>query len=142
MTVFTYEIIMIIALLVGALAGFGFNRFVGARPKRARELYVLGLIVTAMIYVVMAFLGGASNTAIIIESAGVLLFGIFVLLSVTHHAWWLGVGWLLHPVWDVVFHKPFDAWTHAPEWYVFACISFDLMVGVAVLRALRSTPDE
>ena len=143
MGILTNEVLVIVALLAGVLAAFGFNRFVGARPERAREYYILGLIVTAMIYVVLAFLGNASDTAIVIEATGVLVFGVFVLLSVTQHAWWLGIGWLLHPVWDIVFHAPFGSWTHAPEWYVWACVAFDLMVGVAVLRALRAsqTPD-
>jgi len=141
MMVFSYEIIMLIGLLVGGLAGFGFNRFVGARPERAREYYILGLIVASMIYVVMAFLGDASDTAIIVEAVGVLVFGVFVLLSVTHHAWWLGIGWLLHPVWDLAFHAPLGPWAHAPEWYVAACLAFDVVVGVAILRALGSSND-
>lgn len=140
MAFLTYDVIVVVSLLVGTLAGFGFNRFVGARPERAREYYVLGLVITAMIYVVLAFLGDASNSAIIFESVGVLVFGVFVLLSVTHQGWWLGVGWLLHPIWDLALHAPFGSWTHAPEWYVFACLAFDLMVGVAVLRAMR-TPE-
>jgi len=139
MFVFSYEIIVVLSLLVGALAAMGFNRFVGARPKRAREYYVLGLVVTAMIYVVMAFLGGGSTNAIIMESLGVLVFGGFVLLSVIRDPKWLGIGWLMHPLWDLAFHAPFGSWTHAPEWYVWACVSFDIVVGLAILRSLRSS---
>lgn len=135
------EINALIGLLAGVLGAFGFNRWVGTRPERAREIYTLGLVVTAMIYVVMAFLADASDTAIVLESAGVLFFGVFVLVSVTHHAWWLGVGWLLHPLWDLALHAPFGWWSHAPEWYVWACVSFDLMVGVAVLRLFRTAPE-
>ncbi len=85
---------------------FAFNRHVGSRPERAREYYVLTLIIAALIYVVLAFLGGASDWAILVEACGVLVFGVFVLLSVTHDPRWLGIGWLLHPVWDLVLHAP------------------------------------
>ena len=69
------EINALIGLLSGIVAAFGFNRWVGTRPERAREIYTLGLVVTAMIYVVMAFLADASDTAIVLESAGVPVFG-------------------------------------------------------------------
>ena len=132
----------LIGLLGGALAAFLFTRYVGKRPKRAREYYVLTLIIAALIYVVLAFLGDASDTAIMVEAAGVLVFGIFVLLSVTNDPRWLGIGWLLHPVGDLVFHAPIGAWTHAPEWYVWACLAFDVIVGVTILRSLKAAgPD-
>ena len=128
----------LIGLLVGVLAAFAFKRHVVSRPERAREYYVLTLIIAALIYVVLAFLGGASDWAILVEACGVLVFGVFVLLSVTHDPRWLGIGWLLHPVWDLVLHAPIGPWTHAPEWYVWACLAFDIMVGVVILRSITS----
>ena len=132
----------LIGLLAGVLAAFLFIRHVGKRPKRAREYYVLTLIMAALIYVVLAFLGDASDTAIMVEASGVLVFGIFVLLSVTNDPRWLGIGWLLHPVWDLVLHAPIGAWTHAPEWYVWACLAFDVMVGVTILRSIKAADSQ
>ena len=131
----------LIGLFSGVLAALAFTRWVGTRSQRAREIYTLGLVVTAMIYVVMAFLADASDTAIVLESAGVLFFGVFVLVSVTHHARWLGIGWLLHPLWDLALHAPFGWWSHAPEWYVWACVVFDIVVGLTILRTLRSASE-
>ena len=128
----------LIGILAGIVAAFGFNRYVGARPKRAREFWILGLIVATLIYVVLAVVNGESTEAVLIESVGVLVFGAFILLSVVHHSWWLALGWLLHPVWDIALHHPMGDFTHAPEWYVWACLAFDLVVGVTIWRVSKN----
>ncbi len=40
----------------------------------------------------------------------------------------LAAGWALHPIWDAGLHLQGSGATHAPEWYVVACISFDLLI--------------
>jgi hypothetical protein len=45
---------------------------------------------------------------------------------------WLAAGWALHPIWDAALHLQGSGAAHAPEWYVVACISFDLPVAAYI----------
>ncbi|MDA0684546.1 MAG: hypothetical protein O2797_05735 [Bacteroidetes bacterium] len=125
----------LIGLLLGILTGWAFARFTRARGSKGRELQIIGLLVASMIYVVIAFVEDAPSLAVVIEASGVLVFGFFILLSALRHPSWLAWGWILHPVWDLAFHPPFGSFTHAPEWYVWTCLAFDLVVGIAILKS-------
>lgn len=132
----------LIGLLLGILAGWAFARFTGARGSKGRELQIMGLLVAAMVYVVIAFVEDAPPLAIVIEASGVLVFGLFILLAALRHPSWLAWGWILHPVWDLALHPPFGSFTHAPEWYVWACLAFDLIVGIAILKSTTGSSSD
>ncbi len=95
--------------------------------RRARVWWAGGLVVAALVYVAFAVARGAPPLALAFEAAGVVGYGMFAWLGLRGHAGWLAAGWLLHPLWDVGLHTGFAL---APAWYVWACLGFDVVVGV------------
>ena len=53
---------------------------------------------------------------------------------------WLAFGWALHPAWDAGLHLHGYGASFAPEWYVLACISFDLLVAGYIAARFRTLP--
>ena len=45
---------------------------------------------------------------------------------------WLALGWLAHPIWDVVLHLMGAGTSFTPAWYALACLGFDPLVAVYV----------
>ena len=120
-------------LLLGLV--FGSALLIYARSHRARgEKKVLtnSLVVAAIIYVVFAIIWG-NTTWLLIEITGVLVYGIFAWAAIRYSAYWLSIGWLLHPIWDVGLHLTGPGNRVAPEWYAVACITFDILVAMYVL---------
>lgn len=128
-------------LMIGLILAGCFIFYGRSRGER-HELWVLsvGLIIAAVIYIGFAFFWG-SAIWIIVEILGVLLYSIFVLLGLKFSLIWLALGWALHPVWDGALHLFGPARSVAPEWYVVACISFDLVVAGYILYRYPSWKD-
>lgn len=93
----------------------------------SQQLLLASLVFAAIIYVGFALIWG-NFFWITMEWLGILAFGLFGWLSVTKHPLWLAAGWLLHPLWDLLLHQFGPAKHIAPEWYVIACVSFDITV--------------
>ena len=119
-------------LFAGALGGVMLI-FV-ARKKAKKEIKILagGLFIVALIYLLLSLIT-APMRWVILDLAGVLLYGTFAWLALRHHVQWLGLGWLLHAGWDILHHASYVIPDVSPEWYAVACISFDGVVGVYAL---------
>lgn len=124
-------------LVVGVISSAVLLKFVHHKSPESR-LNILGyaLIIAALIYVLFAFIG-SNLTWIGIESLGVLVYGVFFVLSKNRGLYLLALGWLLHPVWDVGLHLFGSGVSFAPEWYVIMCISFDITVACYLLAQAR-----
>ena len=116
----------ILYLLLGALLAVPYVA-VGRRQRgrQARAWWAGGLVVAALIYVGFASASGAGPGALAVEVGGVVVYGLFAALGLRGYRGWLAAGWLLHPVWDLAV----GAGGVAPEWYVWACLAFDGIVG-------------
>lgn len=97
--------------------------------KKMHLFLGISLVVTAICYVVFALIWG-DTTWLFVELSGVVIYGFFYLLSTRFSLYWLSVGWLLHPVWDVAIHLQGPGSHIAPAWWSVACISFDAAVAV------------
>jgi hypothetical protein len=69
-----------------------------------RALLAIFLFAAAGAYFGFAVLAGAGPIWTLVELVGVIVFGVMALLGLRDSAWWLAVGWALHPLWDVVLH--------------------------------------
>ena len=98
------------------------------RGRQQRAWWAGGLVVASLIYVGFASAAGAGPAALAVEVAGVVVYGLFAALGIRGHRGWLAAGWLLHPVWDL----SVGAGGAAPEWYVWACLAFDGIVGASL----------
>jgi Family of unknown function (DUF6010) len=115
--------------LLGALFAVAARRLGGDGELRA---FALGLGVAALIYVGLV-LPTASGRWLIVEMAGVAIFGGIAWLGVRRPAW-LALGWTAHVAWDVVLHLE-RAQPVVGAWYPLACIGFDLVVAGFLLNA-------
>ena len=125
---------MLEPILAGALLGGLFAlaaRRLGGGGGELRAL-ALGLAVAALIYVGLA-LPSASGRWLLVETAGVAIFGGVAWLGLRRPGW-LALGWTAHVVWDVALHLE-RAQPVVGAWYPLACIGFDLIVAGFVLRA-------
>ena len=127
--------ITVIELVVGVVLAFAFLMWTRAQPDGGRRFYAIGLAVTALIYVAFAVIGGASARSLGLEAVGLLLYGGAAWLGFRKSAALLALGWAMHPVWDVALHLTGAGAGYTPDWYPWGCVSFDLMVGGAVLAA-------
>ena len=126
-----------IALLLGTVLSLA---FVGlARrypPRRERLIYTVGLVITALVYVVFGVTGGASAQWLALESLGVFLYGAAAWGGL-RRPWLLAMGWAAHVAWDVLLHLSGAGSEYTPHWYPWSCVSFDLFMAGAVLASSR-----
>ncbi len=121
-----------ISFLLGLVAVWPLLHFAHQkRLKTVRRLLGQGLVVAALIYIGFAIIWG-DLTWIGIETLGVLIYSACYWLSNKFSIVWVGIGWLLHPLWDVFLHLIGPGNHVAPEWYAIACISFDVAVALYI----------
>jgi hypothetical protein len=131
--------LMSLALLAGVLLAFALIRIARRRSSPLRP-YAVGLIVAALAYVLFAIVGGASARWLVIEIAGVFVFGVLALLGLRAFPLILALGWAIHVAWDVLLHLHGAGALFTPRWYPWLCVSFDLVVAGAVVKSLGGPP--
>jgi hypothetical protein len=124
-----------IGLLIGVLGAVGLLVTIKAKSDKEKHILSIGLAVAALIYVGFALIGNADLAWIVTEVSGVGIFGLFAVLGLHHSRWWLVLGWLTHPIWDVWLHFIGSGAMFTPTWYSSACISFDLLVAAYIFYA-------
>lgn len=106
-------------------------------PGRERLIYAVGLVVTALVYVVFGVAGGAGAQWLAFECLGVLLYGAAAWGGLRGRPWLLALGWAAHVAWDVLLHLGGAGAEYTPHWYPWTCVSFDLVMAGAVLASSR-----
>ena len=115
-------------LFFGFCAGGLFIRYAHLHPSDTRRILATALVVAAVIYVAFALLAANVSRWLVVELVGVAMYGGLAVLGVKRSVWWLASAWALHPVWDIAIHYLGSGASFAPQWYVIACVSFDLLV--------------
>ncbi len=123
-----------IYLLLGLLAAWLYIRIATKKSEHSNRWFAIGLVVAALVYLNLAVVTQAPTAAVLAESGGVILFGGLVWMASGRNTVLLAIGWFLHPIWDVALHVFGSGGDYAPEWYVWACISFDILVGLHLIR--------
>jgi len=90
----------------------------------------------ALIYLGFALFNGASNRWLAIELVGLAVYGLIAWNGVVRFSPLVGLGWLLHVLWDHLLH-PRGAPGYVPEWYPALCVGFDVYVGIALIYRFR-----
>ena len=96
------------------------------------------LVVAALVYVGFAAFNGASTEWTWTELGGVAGYGLVAWIGAARFPPLVGVGWLLHVLWDVVLH-PGGHPGFVPSWYPPLCLGFDVYVGVVLVGRFRGT---
>ena len=119
---------MLLEIIIGIVAAaFLLFLYRNLPTKKSISLWENGLIIAAIIYVVFAIIG-RNWTWLPYEIMGVGIYGVAVLLSRKFSPVWLGIGWVLHVLWDLLLH-PNGHSGYVPDWYPGVCLGFDLMIG-------------
>ncbi len=121
-----------LALWVNASKATKYKKF----PNNEVRIWAAALVIAALIYVGFAAFNGASSDWVQIELGGVVGYGAIAWLGATRWPPLVGVGWLLHMLWDIVLH-PGGHPGFVPSWYPPLCLGFDVLVGVALLIRFR-----
>ncbi len=123
------KLLMILQIALGVVFGVILVLYAWWRgPRTERLMLAVGLIVTALLYVVFALGGGASAGWSALEVVGVLPFGVFAWLGLRASSVWLALGWAAHVSWDVGLHIGAGAPAFVPTFFPMFCIGFDLLV--------------
>ncbi|HEY8196801.1 MAG TPA: hypothetical protein VIG04_07480 [Gemmatimonadales bacterium] len=118
---------MLLPIVIGTVLGSGLV-LLASRSGRVGEIRLLaiGLVVTALLYVVLA-LPGAGRSSLALETGGLAIFGGLAWLGSRVSPLWLALGWAGHVAWDVGLHL--ERTQHVvPPWYPLFCVGFDLIV--------------
>jgi hypothetical protein len=125
--------VTLIALVVGTLLAFAFLIWTRGQPDGGRRYYAIGLLITALIYVIFPLIGRASARSLALEALGLLIYGAAAWIGYRKSVELLALGWAMHVVWDVALHLQGAGAGYTPDWYPWGCVSFDLIVAGAVL---------
>lgn len=109
-------------------------------PRVEMRLYATGLIITAIIYVLFAIVGGADRYGTAVEVAGLLPFAGITWLGVRYSARWLAIGWAAHAIWDVGLHLVAGTPPFVPGWYPMMCVGFDFFIAGRILSVVNRLP--
>ncbi|MDY6900095.1 MAG: DUF6010 family protein, partial [Cyanobacteriota bacterium] len=90
------------------------------------KIYAVALIIAALIYVGFSLLS-QNVTWILTETLGVIIFSLISFIGLKFSPWFLAVGWLIHPAWDL-FIDNHNSTTFVPYWYPTLCIGYDIAV--------------
>jgi hypothetical protein len=141
--VFMTEAELIRAVLIeGAIGGavlsllaFLLSRF--TKDIVGRTLLATVLFAAAGAYFGFAFAAPVSRIWLLVELLQVIAFGVLGLLGWRGSAYWLALGWALHPVWDFGLHYLGPGSSFSPWMYAIACISFDWVVTAYIVIRYR-----
>ncbi len=127
----------IFATVAVIVPAFLLSRF--TRDIIGRSVLVIFLFIAAGAYFGFATLGrellDTQPIWTLVEIAQVIVFGAIGLLGLRGSPYWIAVGWVLHPFWDVVVHYIGPGHAFTPWTYAIACISFDWLVALYIVIA-------
>jgi hypothetical protein len=123
---------VVFSLLLGLVGAAVFLTISRVVSQTESQTLAVGLVIAALIYVGFAVVGNASVTWVVVEAFGVGIYSIIAILGLRYSNWWLMLGWLVHPIWDVWIHFFAQGADFTPAWYALGCMSFDLLVAAYI----------
>ncbi len=118
-------------LVDGAVGGAVLSVVALLLPRFTKLILAVVLVIAAVIYIF--FVHKIDHTGwLLVEIAGVGIYGMMAWLGVRRSPWWLAAGWALHPLWDVALHFFGPGHTFAPISYTIPCLSYDLLVAAVI----------
>ena len=104
-------------------------------PHWEREIFAYSLVVAGVIYVFFGLIAAKGLESMIAEALIGLGFVGVAVVGLRGSLGALGVGWILHGVWDVSASSLVDV-SYVPWFLEPTCVGFDFVVGVfLILRA-------
>lgn len=127
---------LFLEIFIGVLIVLPFIPLLNRLSEQWRDRYLAVSLVTAgLIYVGFALIWG-NGSWLMIEVIGLLACVVFAVLGLRISAFFIGLGWFLHPVWDFGLHTLVEH-EHVPGWYPGFCIGVDWAVAAYAFSKLR-----
>jgi hypothetical protein len=123
--------------VVLALIAFLLSKFVS--DVAGRTLLATVLFAASGAYLGFAVAAPVSGIWLLIELLQAIAFGTLGLYGWRGPAKWLGLGWALHPLWDLPLHYYGPGRSFAPWTYAVACLSYDWVVAAYILIYYRGS---
>jgi hypothetical protein len=123
--------------VVLALIAFLLSKFVS--DVAGRTLLATVLFAASGAYLGFAVAAPVSRIWLLIELLQAIAFGTLGLYGWRGAAKWLGLGWALHPLWDLPLHYHGPGRSFAPWTYAVACLSYDWVVAAYILIYYRGS---
>jgi hypothetical protein len=123
--------------VVLALIAFLLSKFVS--DVAGRTLLATVLFAASGAYLGFAVAAPVSRIWLLIELLQAIAFGTLGLYGWRGPAKWLGLGWALHPLWDLPLHYYGPGRSFAPWTYAVACLSYDWVVAAYILIFYRGS---
>lgn len=132
-------IVQVLFVVAGAVGALALGLAVNAAARDPFRWYGVGLVITALLYVLFAAVWG-SVAGLGLELAGGVTYGGAALIGLRRRAMLpLALGWAMHPLWDAALHTVGAGADYTPGGYVAACIGIDLVLaGLLVRHGLSS----
>lgn len=132
---------VLIAVLLGAVPAAILALLVRAAPAQRRlRMHAVMLLAAAAAYVAFAARAEAWSGAAV-ETVGAAVYGAMAIAGLRRHEpGWLALGWALHPLWDVALHTSGTMEAYTPDWYVAACVGFDLLLAGVIAAGWAGIP--
>jgi hypothetical protein len=123
--------------VVLALIAFLLSKFVS--DVAGRTLLATVLFAASGAYLGFAVAAPVSGIWLLIELLQAIAFGTLGFYGWRGPAKWLGLGWALHPLWDLPLHYYGPGRSFAPWTYAVACLSYDWVVAAYILIYYRGS---
>jgi hypothetical protein len=123
--------------VVLALIAFLLSKFVS--DVAGRTLLATVLFAASGAYLGFAVAAPVSRIWLLIELLQAIAFGTLGFYGWRGPAKWLGLGWALHPLWDLPLHYYGPGRSFAPWTYAVACLSYDWVVAAYILIYYRGS---
>ena len=122
---------MFVELAIGIILAGLTILLIQAFPSRIHnQIYAAALIIAASIYVGFSSLR-QNITWIFTEIMGVIIFSIIAFMGVKFSRWFLAMGWLIHPAWDLLIDNH-NLTAFVPQWYAKVCIGYDIAIALYI----------
>lgn len=122
---------MVVELAIGIILAGLTILVIQALPSKIDNLfYAVALIIAALIYVGFSSLS-QNTTWIFTEILGVIIFSIIAFVGIKFSPWFLAMGWLIHPAWDLLLDNH-NLTAFVPQWYPTVCIGYDIAIALYI----------
>jgi hypothetical protein len=120
-------------LIIGGLCGVAASRVAYTFRWGAKLVVGYALIVASIWYLPLGISAGRPLSWIAVETLGIAVYVIVAFLGMRGSSWWLGLGWVTHPLWNIVLHHLGLGAGVEPYWLTVSSSGFDVMVAAMIM---------
>jgi hypothetical protein len=122
-----------VCLIIGGLAGFIFASAAYSFRWVTKAVLGYALIIASLVYLPVGIFDGRPPGWIAFETLSIAIYIIMAFLGMRGSRWWLVLGWVTHPFWNIALHHLGLGAGVAPHWVTVFSSAFDVMVVTMII---------